>query len=98
MPRREDYSPHDSDDIDDEWASGDESDESLESKESALGLVFYNDAQYDGLVCPEIKTKRVMLQQSEKDHANRRYPIIAEISDQDLAIEEGSVEVGDVVM
>ncbi len=52
MPRRQDGSLHDSDDIDDDWTSADESGESLESKESALGLVFYNDAQYDGLVGP----------------------------------------------
>ncbi len=39
-----------------------------------------------------------MLTQAQNIRAHCRYPIIAEISDQDLAIEEGSVEVGDVVM
>jgi hypothetical protein len=48
MQRRQDESLRDSDEIEEDWDSADESDESLESKESALGLVFYNDAQYDG--------------------------------------------------
>ncbi len=48
MPRRQDGSHQDSDEIEDDWSSPDETYESLESKESALGLVFYNDALYDG--------------------------------------------------
>ena len=58
MPRRQDDSHHDSDEIEEDWSSADETDESLESKESALGLVFYNDAQYDGSVCTEVKKRQ----------------------------------------
>ena len=72
--------------------------ESLQSKESGLGLVFYNDAQYDGSVIECLLGLNSLRRNLTNVSIPFRYPIIAELSHQDLAVEEGTVEVGDVVM
>ncbi len=63
-------------------------------REDALGLVFYGGSLYDGLVDSQLLLRCNKCLTSP----TCRFPIIAEILEDELPIEDGNVKIGDVLM
>jgi hypothetical protein len=66
----------------------------LDYREDALGLVFYDDALYDGLVHSHL----LLCEFRCLITMNRRFPIVAEVLEENLSLEYGYVEIGDVIV